>query len=294
MKPLDEAVLALAAQQHNVFTQAQAVATCGSPSACDRRLRTGEWVGTGHAGVYALAAGPRSWRQRLMAAVLAGPEGTVASHRSAAALAGIREGTPIEVTVPRRSQNRLKGVIVHQRPLDPRDAIRLDGIPTRPERTLLDLAAVLDELPLERAVEAAVRSGLTTHERLMAYAEGAGALRGVGRFRRVVARLPSGRPTGSELEVIFLQLLREAGVEEPLRQFEVHVDKQRFFLDFAYPQRRLAIELDGRAHHGFDEDRRRQNALVLAGWTVLRFTWADVTERGPATVATVAGLVRAA
>ena len=59
-------------------------------------------------------------------------------------------------------------------------------------------------------------------------------------------------------------------------------------MDFAYPQRRLAVELDGFESHGqrdaFDRDRARQNQLVLLGWTVLRFTWADVTER-PETVA---------
>jgi len=31
------------------------------------------------------------------------------------------------------------------------------------------------------------------------------------------------------------------------------------------------------------EGRRRQNELVLAGWTILRFTWDDLTHR-PTTV----------
>jgi very-short-patch-repair endonuclease len=29
----------------------------------------------------------------------------------------------------------------------------------------------------------------------------------------------------------------------------------------------------------FRRDRQRQNAVVLAGWTVLRFTWHDLTQR---------------
>jgi very-short-patch-repair endonuclease len=29
----------------------------------------------------------------------------------------------------------------------------------------------------------------------------------------------------------------------------------------------------------FQRDRRRQNRLIAAGWTVLRFTWWDLTER---------------
>jgi very-short-patch-repair endonuclease len=82
--------------------------------------------------------------------------------------------------------------------------------------------------------------------------------------------------------VRFLQLLRAAGLAQPVRQYEVRVGDERYFLDFAFPERRLCVELDGEeAHTGaaFQRDRSRQNALVLLGWTVLRFTWADVTER---------------
>ena len=46
---------------------------------------------------------------------------------------------------------------------------------------------------------------------------------------------------------------------------------------------RLAIEIDGWAwHHSpdrFQRDRAKQNQLVGAGWTVLRFTWFDLTNR---------------
>ena len=41
-------------------------------------------------------------------------------------------------------------------------------------------------------------------------------------------------------------------------------------------------EVDGFAFHTdpetFERDRRKQNALVLAGYQVLRFTWLDLTE----------------
>ncbi len=232
-----------------------------------------------------------------MAGVLAGPPGTIASHRAAAVLHALREHARVELTVPPAGNHRIGGALVHRAVVAPEDRCRIDGIPTtRVERTLLDLASVVGDDSLERAVEAALRQGLTTCERLERYlaAVARPGRPGVGRFRRVVARASTGRPTGSELEVMFLQLLRAAGLEEPARQFEVGVDGRRYFLDFAYPQRRLAIELDGREHHRFDEDRRRQNALVLAGWTVLRFTWADVTERREATAAAVAGGLRAA
>ena len=44
----------------------------------------------------------------------------------------------------------------------------------------------------------------------------------------------------------------------------------------------LAIEIDGFAFHSdsndFQHDRVKQNAIALAGWQVLRFTWLDLTE----------------
>jgi very-short-patch-repair endonuclease len=54
-------------------------------------------------------------------------------------------------------------------------------------------------------------------------------------------------------------------------------------IDAAYPERRIAIEVDGFEAHSspdaFQRDRTRQNRLVALGWTVLRFTWADVVQR---------------
>ena len=61
--------------------------------------------------------------------------------------------------------------------------------------------------------------------------------------------------------------------------------------DFVLDQARLVIELDGWAFHTspdrFQRDRRRQNRLVAAGWTVLRFTWRDLTERPGYVIATI-------
>ena len=61
--------------------------------------------------------------------------------------------------------------------------------------------------------------------------------------------------------------------------------------DIAFPAARLIVEVDGLAHHStpdrFQRDRTRQNALVAAGWTVLRFTWQDLVERPEAVVGTI-------
>jgi very-short-patch-repair endonuclease len=69
-------------------------------------------------------------------------------------------------------------------------------------------------------------------------------------------------------------------------------------VDVGYPDQRIAIELDGFATHGspaaLQRDLRRQNRIVLEGWLVLRFTWADVVERPGEVAATVARALGAA
>jgi very-short-patch-repair endonuclease len=54
-------------------------------------------------------------------------------------------------------------------------------------------------------------------------------------------------------------------------------------VDFAYPDRRLAVETDGYASHSarsdWQHDRWRDNTLVTMQWQVLRFTWDDVSRR---------------
>jgi very-short-patch-repair endonuclease len=102
----------------------------------------------------------------------------------------------------------------------------------------------------------------------------------------VLARRGVGTPaTESELETRFLQIVRRARLPAPQRQ--VQVGRRR--LDFAWPSWRLAVELDGMAHHtgrlARQRDNTRQNELVLLQWTVLRFTWADVTQRPQQVVA---------
>ena len=48
-------------------------------------------------------------------------------------------------------------------------------------------------------------------------------------------------------------------------------------VDYAYPQHKVAIELDSKRWHlngvSFEEDRRKRNRLKAAGWTVLELTW---------------------
>jgi very-short-patch-repair endonuclease len=86
-------------------------------------------------------------------------------------------------------------------------------------------------------------------------------------------------PTRSELEEAFLRLCDDHALPRP--QTNTHIEG--FEVDFAWPAERLIVEVDGYAFHrsptAFETDRERDVILALAGWRVLRFTYAQVTRR---------------
>src|SRR5438067_12750110 len=98
---LDAQVAAIAAQQYALITRRQARATGMSPKAIKHRLATGRWE-VAEYDVYRMAGSPRTWRQQLLATVLAAGERAAASGVSAAALwrlPGFPYG-PLDVTNP--------------------------------------------------------------------------------------------------------------------------------------------------------------------------------------------------
>jgi len=65
--------------------------------------------------------------------------------------------------------------------------------------------------------------------------------------------------------------------------------------DIVFDILKLVVEVDGWAFHTtperFQRDRGRQNRLVAAGWTVLRFTWRDLVERPGYVLATIRAML---
>ncbi len=87
----------------------------------------------------------------------------------------------------------------------------------------------------------------------------------------------------SEAERRAHQQLRDAGIEGWQTNYEVIASSGRqMFLDIAFPQLRIVVEVDGFGSHSepiaFHRDRARQNDLVVDGWTVLRVTWPMIEE----------------
>lgn len=64
-------------------------------------------------------------------------------------------------------------------------------------------------------------------------------------------------------------------------EFEPHIDGRKFSIDLAFPDVKLAIEVDGWQYHGkyksgFQKDRQRQNLLTIHGWRILRFFYKEI------------------
>ena len=160
---------AIAARQHGVLTSAQLRAAGVAPRAVSRRVADGR-LRRLHRGVFLLGPLFGPWTTQ-MAAVLACGQGAVLSHRSAAALWGIHRawlGVP-EVTVLEGGSRGGVGVRVYRTTrLDLRETRRREGVPvTAPARTLLDIAALISERDLARALEEAQVLRLTTPRALL-------------------------------------------------------------------------------------------------------------------------------
>lgn len=288
---VDDLVSAVARQQFGAFARRQVLACGGTDRVIDRRLAAGLWLATPAEGVYRLRDFPEAYRTHLFIAILATDGPVHCSHEAAAALHGLasfREG-PVVMTV-RHGAGRLRPVArVHQ--LDdvlPEHVTTRNGLPvTTVARTLVDLAAVCRRGRVEHALEAALG------DRLVEIGEVAVCFDAICRrgkpgmrlMRGLLAeRLPGYVPPASELERLLLRVLRDGGLPRPQLQYpfpgrlpgEARVDA-------AYADARLVIEADSRRWHtrkrDFAVDRQRDNETTLAGWRVLRFTWADLTKR---------------
>lgn len=263
-----------AARQHGLLTRRQALACGLTPAMIRTRLRNGTFSPVLR-GVYRLTAAPRSWKQEVLAIVLWAGDGAAASHGTAAKLWGFPvDPKQIEVTVGRHLDAIRSDVRVHNGQLGP--IAFVDGIPTTsPARTLLDVADRVASEVLESMIDDAIARRLVSAATLEWELQISG---GPGRYgskalRKSMEHLKDGH-CESHLETKVLRVLLKAGLPAPERQYEIRLDDRVARVDFAYPEVKLAIEVDGYRFHGnrksFDADRKRDARLAAAGWFVIR------------------------
>jgi hypothetical protein len=287
----DHRIAAFAAAHHGVASHAELLALGVTVKSIEYRLAIGR-LHRRHLAVYAvghpLLSRPGRWR----AAVLACGDGAVLSHWDAAAHLDLlpARGRLIRVTKPSSSgrdpdPSRIR---LHRvRTLRAWEGTLIDAIPTTTvARTLLDLSPLLRPAAIEDVIGradrlrlfdlVAVRRCLAEHPRQ----HGAPAL------RRLLDELEGvgASDLRSSLEIRFLQLCADHDLPKPLANVRV----AGVVVDFHWPASRLVVETDGYAYHAsraaFERDRERDQQLTLAGCTVLRFTYKQVTQTPEAVI----------
>ena len=179
------------------------------------------------------------------------------------------------------SSSRQRDIERHVPWPDPSDVVDRSGLPvTSLERTAWDCAVRLRPLAALVVVDAALHAGLDP-ETLRARAGASAGRRGVARGRSIIEFADAGAESAYESACRFL-LLRE-GFPVPQTQIPIETRLGTFWADLGWAQWRVIIEYDGRTKYAGPDDlireKRRHDAIVEAGWRVVRVTKADISER---------------
>lgn len=279
----EKRIAAMASRQYGVVTLRQLEEAGLSRSAVAKRAKRGR-LHRVHRGVYAVGHQALGWRGRWMAAVLAGGEGAVLSHGSAAALWELLRpiSGPVDVSVPTQGgRERRRGIRIH-RCVSLVDAEGADLLPARTQTRPTSLVTVRHRIPVttvQRTIDdlrGAVPTWLVRRARRQAELKG---------WRLVGAE---GRKTRSGLEEEFLALCRRHRLPLP----ETNAQVGRWEVDFLWRARRLAVETDSFAYHrgsvAFEDDHARDLDLRNEGFVVLRFTERQIEVEPGRVVADVA------
>lgn len=281
----------LTEQQDGVLSRAQLLHHHLTVRAIDHRIATGR-LWPIYRGVYAVGRKQLSREGRWRAALLAGGETAALSWTSAGRCwescdESVR-ATPHISVLTRSRKGQQPDLHLHRCPtLTEDDVTEYRGfrVTTLPQ-THVDLTQALDV----RAQRAALRESEFRHQL------------DLGDLRRTLDGLRRSKPrdslcalldewvpgiglTDSELEARFLELCHAAGITAP----EVQVKVYGYRVDFVWRDVRLIVETDGyEAHRGriaFQRDRARDRKLQARGYSVLRFTWAEVVGQPQRVVA---------
>lgn len=226
-----------------------------------------------------------------MAAVLHFGGYAVLTHRSAAVVWGLlRTARPLlTLTMVGKNGRSRHGLRLHRLPLDRREIRVRDGLPvSSPARTLLDLAAEVDDAELEEALAVALQRGLASADEVRAAISRTPGRKGASRLARLLDAGAASGFTRSKAERRMRELLRAAELPQP----RANTPLLGYVADFLWAEHKLVVEVDGYLFHSeraaFERDRRRDQVFAAAGYTVIRVTWAQLSNEHLAVVARIA------
>ena len=287
----------VAAAQSGVITRAQLLERGIDDGVVTRMASDGRLVRQ-TPGVFLVRGAPLTDTARLWVATLA-TEG-VLGFATAARSWCVDPAEPtmsVHVVVPHgRRVYPPRWVRLHRVPIAAGHIVVRDGLPmTSRPWTLCDYLPTLTERASVTLLDRALQQRWITPADIDARLRGYPKRRGNTRLRLLLDLTGDGAAARSERDLH--ALLRRARIEGWRPNYPVRLDAGVIAtVDIAFVERRLAIEVDGMAYHigadRFQGDRTRQNNLIRAGWTVMRFTWADIAYRPDYVVASILAMVR--
>lgn len=211
----------------------------------------------------------------------------VYSHISSASLRGLqlwKAGDRVHLTQKGCPSGISHGrdVVAHTRLLRSGEICFVDGLPcTSLERTVVDCCLMFTVPQAVILVDHAARLGADLGL-LRSQCSGLAGRNGVVALRRALELAdPRSESAGESLTRELLHRLR---IPPPELQYTVWTPIGEYRLDFAWPERRVALEFDGRSKY-FDyrptgvvlfEERQREKVLTEQGWTFIRIEWKDL------------------
>jgi hypothetical protein len=287
-----------AARQLGLFTRAQAV-DCGySAFQIRRRVGRGEWQQV--CGPVLAFRGRQLTAPVLAAAAHLAVPGSVIAGPSAALWYDLPTGTTAPtgrwLWVGPMRRRRVAEVRVLRDQMSPDDIRRADGmLVTSPGRTVFDCLRVLPDDAALAVLDRALQRGWTSFGEQVRRVRAHAGRGGAPRLARLIRAAGGGAHSVAERRMA--TLLLTAGISgwvanAPIRDGSGLIG----YGDIVFTRARLVIEIDGFAYHSdterFQRDRTRQNRLVNAGWTVLRFTWRDLRDRPEQVITTIRAALR--
>ena len=285
-EPVVTTLSSLSAGSLGVFRAERVTALGVTPNQLARLNRQGV-IDRVYPHTYRMTAVAPTDDQRLVAALLWAGDRAAAAGRSAGhlhRLEGVRASLP-EIVLPYDVRGRIQGMVVYHgnpRALTVREVrgIRVTGV----EATLVRLAHLLDEESFEIACEDARRRRLTSVPALRSYLDrfARRGRPGVATMRRLLEALDPVHAAASTLEVKTRRLLATHGIDDFVRELPLEWNGRTYRYDFAFPDRRVILETNGRRWHDdptdYEHDHEKWSVPGRLGHRIVFATWNKVTR----------------
>lgn len=272
---------AIAASQDGLVTARQATAAGLTRADIRSLISAGFWKWISR-GVYIRAAEPTG-RQRVRAAVLSVGPGAAACGTSAATVWGLQgagDGRP-EIAVP-ASQPRVARRDILVRPLiyngsqvTSRDDIPVFDLP----HTLADLACRLPRMEAVSVLDSALNQDLLRRDQLADIEHIFQRRRGAVAARKYLKECDGRAESPLETRVRLICADGDLAPDELQHPVRLPTGETIGYGDLYWERAKLIGECDGSGPHSNPPallwDRRRANEFLLAGYRIVRFTWAD-------------------